>query len=209
MTSASLEYLGLPQDYNPSPSSSPIQFLEQHLHTLPPHVVCSEFASVSPQQRTSVRTIRNRRLKYTQSHPTALEFSEAKSTWPLLWRGPPTRPGEDQRAAGNDERRWVENEFIGGWKPHVRKLGELLAGYEEEREGERERMYRRQRAQDDIEPEEDSDSDDEDEGEDDPPAPDEQETFEEAKETFLRLINERLIYGKLDVSPESIHSTVG
>jgi TATA-binding protein-associated factor Taf7 len=120
----------------------------------------------------------------------------------MLWRGGPglDRPGAQQRAAGEDERKWVEKEFIGGWKPHVKKLGQLLAGYEEEREGERERVIRRQKAQDEMVPEEDSDSDDEDEEDElDGALVDELEDMEVTEAAFLRLVHERFIYGMLDV----------
>jgi hypothetical protein len=205
MSSPSLKYLQLPDDYDPSPSDSPIQFLSRHLRSLPPHLAKSEFSTTtSPKQRTVIPAVRNRRFKYTQSRPTVFEYENARAQWPMLWRGAPEKPGDRQRAAGEDERRWVEKDFIGGWKPHVKKLGELLAGYEEEREGERERVIRRQRADDQFVPEEDTDSEEEEEGENAEPVSEEPETLEESKEAFQRLVTERFIYGMLDVRVSSI-----
>jgi hypothetical protein len=196
-TSASLSYLQLPADYDPSPTDSPIPFLSKHIRSLPPHILRAEFSgSTSPRQRTVIPTVRNRRLKYVHSRPAIFEYADARAEWPMLWRGPQDRPG---RAAADAERSWVETEFIGGWKPHVRKLGELLAGYEEEREGDRERAVRRQRAQDEIEPEEDTDSEDDEEEAAHPTQAEEPETLEEAKETFHRLVTERFVYGMLPV----------
>jgi hypothetical protein len=153
----------------------------------------------SAKQRTMIPIVRNRRLKYTQSRPSVLEYENARAQWPMLWHGPPEKPGDQHRAAADDERRWVEQEFIGGWKPHVRKLGELLAGYEEEREWERDRALRRQKAQDEFVPEEDTDSEEEEADDVEPLATEEPETLEEAKAAFQRLVTERFVYGTLDV----------
>jgi hypothetical protein len=200
MPSISLNYLQLPTDYDPSPSESPIQFLSQHLRSLPPNIARAEFSgTTSAKQRTTIPAVRNRRLKHVRSRPSAFEYENARAQWPLLWRGPPEKPGAQHRAAADDERRWVEKEFIGGWKPHVQKLGELLAGYEEEREGERDRVIRRQQAQDAFIPEEDTDSEEEEDGDAEPIAVDIPDTLEEAKEAFQRLVTERFIYGTLDV----------
>jgi hypothetical protein len=203
--SPSLAYLGLPADYDPSPSTSPVEFLSRHLHSLPPHILCAEFSTrMTPKQRTTLSGVRNRRLKYTQSRPPALAYDEARATWPLLWRGAHDRAGGVQRRAADDERRWVDAEFIGGWKPHVRKLGELLAGYEEERSWEHAAAVRRQqRTEEEFVPEEDSDSEEEDEQVEQPPVDEEPETLEQSKEAFERLVAERFIYGLLDVRPRT------
>lgn len=200
MSSLSLNYLQLPATYDPSPSASPIPFLSKHLRSLPPHIARAEFSgTTTAKQRTMIPAVRNRRLKHVQSRPSAFEYEHARAQWPMLWSGPPEKPGAQRRAAADDERRWVEKEFIGGWKPHVQKLGELLAGYEEEREGERDRVIRRQKAQDAFVPEEDTDSEGEEDTDAEPPAAEVPETLEEAKEAFQRLVTERFIYGTLDV----------
>ena len=188
-----LSYLALPQGYQPSPESAPVEFLRKHIRDLPPHLLALFSANTSPKQRTVVPEIRSRRLKYAQSNPPELALVDAKSSWPALWEGS-ERPGTDQ---GKAEKEWVDTEFLGGSvQQQVGKLGELLRDYEEERESERVRNVRRQRAEY-IEslPEEDEESD-EDEADLEPipePSPAENE------EWFLRNVKERFIYGFLEV----------
>ena len=100
--------------------------------------------------------------------------------------------------SGDDERAWVQSEFLEGKKQFVGKLGNLLASYEEERESEGIRMVRRNRAtvKNDFVPEEDSDSDN------DSQPPQETETEEEAKASFESLIREFFVYGRLEVSED-------
>ena len=87
-------------------------------------------------------------------------------------------------------------------KPHVGKLGMLLAGYEEERSAEHVRAQRRAAVDelDRVPEEEDSDEEEEEEDvrEDVPPAA-EEESVEDAKAWFLRRVRERFIYGLLEV----------
>ncbi|KAI1786705.1 hypothetical protein LXA43DRAFT_1099002 [Ganoderma leucocontextum] len=190
-----LSYLALPQDYQPSPNSAPVEFLRKHIRELPPHLLALFSANTSPKERTAIPEIRSRRLKYVDSKPPELSLVDAKSTWPALWEGR-ERPGTDQ---GKAEKEWADVEFLGGTaQQQVGKLGGLLGDYEEERESERVRTVRRQRAEY-IEslPEEDEESDDEDEDEDDlepilEPSPAENE------EWFLRNVKERFIYGFLE-----------
>lgn len=188
-----LIYLGLPQTYEPSPQSAPVEFLRKHVRELPPHMLRLFSESTTPRERTAVPTIRNRRLKYAETMPPELSLVNAKSAWPTLWEGW-ERPGKEQ---GKDEKDWAEKEFMGGTsKQQVGKLGALLADYEEERESERVRTIRRQRAEY-IEslPEEDEDSDESDDEASTPPEapPAEKEVM------FLRVVKERFIYGFLEV----------
>ena len=191
-----LSYLQLPELYTPSPKESPIDFLQLHIRQLPPHLLLTFSLITNPKQRTTIPTIRNRRLKYTETNPHELSFVEARSRWPTLWEGRERRGMEE----GQDERDWVINDgFLQGTTKHVGNLGTLLGEYEEEREAERVRMLKRERAAAAaFVPEEDSESDDEDVLVD---VGDEEVKPEEAKASFERLVRERFIYGLLDVSP--------
>jgi hypothetical protein len=182
-------YLALDEDYQPDPQADPVQFLTKHLYHLPPELA-SLFSSVTnPKQRTLVPAIRNRRLKYADSHPPELSFNAARSSWPNLWHGRNTVADE----AGKEERRWVEDCFLPGETKHVGegKLAGLLSAYEQEREAERVHVLRQEHANG-IEEEEDSDSDDS--------QPDsEQESEAGIQLWFERTIKERFIYGLLTV----------
>ncbi|KAF5358945.1 hypothetical protein D9758_004749 [Tetrapyrgos nigripes] len=185
-----LKYLDLPVDYRPSPADKPVEFLTKHLNQLPPHLSSKFSAVLTPKQRTMVPAIRNRRLEYLKSNPTDLSFTHARHEWPNLWQGR-ERPGIEE---GDEERQWANNNFLEGFDKHVKKLGTLLGGYEEEREAERVRNVRRQQRavqEDEFVPEEDdSDSDEE--------LPDQIETEAELKEAFERRIRELFIYGMLE-----------
>lgn len=188
-----LKYLALPTDYELQPSQSPIQFAKKHIHELPPDLACLLSTEITPKQRTQIPAVRNRRLRYTESNPQELTFVRAKSTWPMLWEGRELR-GKDE---GKEEQEWVDKEFLSGSRKHVGKLGNLLGGYEEEREVERVRAIRRHEAElAESLPEEDEDTTDEDE----PPQSNvEDERPEDTQIWFLRLVKERFIYGLLNV----------
>ncbi|KAF4619531.1 hypothetical protein D9613_005257 [Agrocybe pediades] len=194
---ASLKYLGLPLDFEPSPDKHPIEFLTRYIAQLPPHILIHYNTVTTPKQRTTIPAIRNRRLQYTLQNPPELRFESARNTWPELWQGRERRGKEE----GEDERAWAQRNFLQGTQQHVGKLANLLAEYEEEREAERIRELRRSRApaQDEFVPEEDSDSDEEDEEDErathEPP---EEESPAQAKASFERLLRERFIYGLLD-----------
>lgn len=192
-----LKYLGLPGDYMPLPSKEPIEFLKRHLRQLPSGLLQPMSDFVSPKQRTIVPTIRNRRLMYIKSNPPAFSYDDARKSWPALWRGPTTtaRPGQGER---EDEKKWADSSFLEGTKQHVGKLGSLLGEFAEEREAEQARAFRRAAAQDFV-PEEEEDSDDENMSDDGDQVVVE-ETEQESKENFERLLQERFIYGLLDVS---------
>ncbi|EGN93029.1 hypothetical protein SERLA73DRAFT_190173 [Serpula lacrymans var. lacrymans S7.3] len=192
---ALLNYMGISQNSTPLPSSDPISFLKEHIHQLPPNLAVLFSLKTTPQQRTVIPAIRNRRLKFTTLNPRELSFVAAKSTWPLLWQGRERRGQEEAKA----EREWAQKDFLKGSKQHVGKLGTLLGDYEEEREAERVRVLRRENinnAGDDFVPEEDeSESDEEDNS---ATTGQEEESAEEAKASFERLIRERFIYGLLE-----------
>jgi len=190
-----LKYLGLPEDYSPAPDTDPIAFLNLHLAQLPPNISQLFSFITTHKQRTSLVSIRNRRLRYVNSCPPELRFVNARNTWPELWQGRERR-GVEQ---GNEEREWAKDNFLEGAQQHVGKLGSLLGGYEEEREAERVRNLRHAKMiddDDDFVPEEDTDG----ESDDEPANTHEPETDEEAKGLFERRIRERFIYGLLDVS---------
>jgi hypothetical protein len=190
-----LKYLSLPPDSQPNPKSDPIPFLSHNIHNIPKSILFSFSETTTPKERTSIPIVRNRRFKFTESNPPELRFDSAKSSWPTLWQGTERR-GE---AEGQDEKKWVENEFLGGSvKQHVGKLGSLLGDYEEEREAQRVRMQRReQSAVESFVPEEDEESDDEEEAI--LPTQEEPESPEQARASFERLVREKFIYGLLEV----------
>jgi len=122
-----------------------------------------------------------------------LSFASAVQTWPTLWHSQNLRLPERRK----DEEKWAQTEFMAGSTKHLGKLGPLLGGYEEEREAERLRILRAERpAHEGSIPEDDTESDEE---ESDVNGR-EEETMEEAKASFERLVKERFIYGLLDVS---------
>lgn len=197
----SLKYLGLPLGYIPSPEHDPISFIIRHLSQLPPHLLVHYSYITTPKQRTTIASIRNRRLQYANKNPDELQFDAARNTWPNLWSGQVDRRGVRE---GKEEKAWAASDFLSGSKQHIGKLGALLAEYEEERTAERMRELRKNvpPPEDDFVPEEDTDS------EDDMPAPKSvpviPETDEEMKSSFERLIRERFIYGLLDVRAAQI-----
>ena len=190
-----ISYLGLPAAFKPSPFEEPVEFLQKFIRQLPPHLLTSFSSVTTPKQRTVIPTIRNRRFKYIASRPAELGIHAARTAWPSLWPGK-ERIGQHAR---QDEKDWADKEFLRGQKQHIGKLGTLLGDYEEEREGERLRAIRRgARAQQVSIPEEDSDSDEDDDNA--APPVHFEETPEDIEKNFERIINERFIYGLLDVS---------
>jgi len=194
-TNAVLTYLGLPLDYDPSPATAPVAFLTKHLRQLPSHILHWFSAITTPQQRTAVVLIRNRRFNFTQSNPPVFNFSAAKRQWPRLWEGT-ERIGQEE---AREEKEWVDTAFLGGDRQaFVGNLGTLLGGYEEERHLERERQMRRSR-HDAFIPEEDDEISD-----DDGPRPGIPESVQVVQESFLRRVREQFIYGHLEVSTKRL-----
>lgn len=223
---ASLKYLGLPEDYSPSPSTQPVEFLKLHLAVLPLQVLEPFSTVLTPRQRTAIPLIRNRRTRYAlEGESKELGWEEGRLLEPLLWdnmtssyssRSAPSapRPGID---AGQDEREWAEKSFIGykgaastsqsnsgPQKGYVGRLGELLAEYEEEREAEHLRSVRRERiaaamAEQENAEEFDSDSSDDEDELPNPSGLEEHESIEEVRRSFERILRERFIDGLLPV----------
>jgi hypothetical protein len=225
---ALLKYLRLPENYEPSPSKEPLQFLKLHISVLPQYLLQSFSKPLTPRQRTSIPLIKNRRTNYVlQRHPQELKWDRGRVLEPLLWENmnagrvatasAPPRPGVE---AGVQEREWAERHFVGyhsapsrsgsdgernAQKGYVGRLGELLAEYEEEREAERLRMLRRERiaasaSERETEEEFDTDSSDDEITRDPLSAVLEAESTEEVQSSFERVLRERFIDGFLPVS---------
>ena len=219
LDSAVIKYLGLETSYEPRPSSDPIGFLQYHLTQLPQSLLLSFATITSPKQRTAVNAIRNRRFKYASSNPPELTGEHARETWKELWPGPSEDEGARIRSLqaqeNSDEKAWAESSFLGGQKQHVGRLGRLLGkvesrelqtlcerahpgcpgDYAEEREAERLRKDRILSRHEDFIPEEESDSDEEIGS-----GQALEESFDDIKTSFERILRERFIYGLLDVS---------
>jgi len=196
-TNAVLTYLGLPLDYDPSPATASIPFLTKHLRQLPPNILRWFSSITTPQQRTAVLLIRNRRFNFAQSDPPEFQFPAAMRQWPTLWEGPRRIGHEEAR----EEKEWAETTFLGGKsQAYVGKLGTLLGGYEEERHLERQRQAKRSRP-DDFLPEVDESSDDD----HDHSGPGTPESAQALHELFLRRVKERFIYGHLEVFTHRLH----
>lgn len=190
---AILSYLQLPPNYSPSPAAAPIPFLTKHIRQLPSHLLRLFSTITTPQERTAVLVIRNRRFNFVQSDPTTLRFIPTRQRWPTLWEG----PGELGHEQSREEKEWADTAFLGGGhKPFVGKLGALLGEYEEERQMERARLARHAH-QDVFVPDEDqSTGSDGDQYSLEPEVP---ESTQAVQESFLRRVQERLIYGQLEV----------
>ena len=202
-TTAVLTYLGLPEDYVPSPTTAPVAFLTKHLRELPSHILHRFSAITTPQQRTAVVLIRNRRFNFTQSNPPELSLSVARRQWPQLWEGTEPIGHEEARQEAREERMWAESSFLGGGDhAFVGKLGTLLGGYEEERHLEHGRQTRRGR-RDLLVPEEDESSED-----GSRPATPEPVPVQDLQASFLRRVRERFIYGRLEVSVQRLHGNL-
>ena len=191
-TNGVLTYLGLPLDYDPSPATAPVSFLTKHLRQLPPDILRWFNSITTPQQRTAVLLVRNRRFNFMQSNPPDFHFSAVIHQWPALWEGP-KRIGQEE---AREEKEWADTTFLGGeHQTYVGKLGTLLGGYEEERHSERHRQGKR--SQEDFVPEADESSNsDDDRSACSPGTP---ESARALQESFLRQVRERFIYGHLEV----------
>lgn len=195
-TNTVLTYLGLPLDYDPSPAIAPIPFLTKHLRQLPPNILRWFSSITTPQQRTAVLLIRNRRFNFAQSNPPEFHYQAAMQRWPTLSEEPKRIGHEEAR----EEKEWADTTFLDGKsQAYVGKLGALLAGYEEERHLERQRQAKRSRL-DDFVPEVDESSDDDDSG---PGTP--ESAAQALRELFLRRVRERFIYGHLEVFTQRSH----
>ncbi|KAF8524579.1 hypothetical protein BU17DRAFT_63145 [Hysterangium stoloniferum] len=191
-----LSYLGLPPEYEPSPQDSPVDFLTIHLRQLPPNLLALFSRIITPQRRTVLPIIRNRRQKYASTVPRELALPEARKRWPMLWVGREReKPGLEQ---GKEEKRWAEREFLGGVKGQVGKLGQLLSEYEEEREAERMREVRREKMAEKFAEQNIEEEEEEEEGEGVAIVEEEQESTDQLEINFERVVREKFIYGLLD-----------
>lgn len=198
-----LKYLGLPTNYEPSPDKETIAFLRLHIQQLPPELLVHFEPITNPIQRTTIPLVRNRRLKYVQSNPQELSLGNAQKFWRTGWLG--TEDFGNRDTERKDEKEWADRRFLDGSTKHVGKLGNLLANFEDEREGERVRMLRRERAAAAaFIPEEDSDSDSDQSFTIEPEQ--EQRIIAEdldgpnRQQLLQRRIHENFIYGLLQVS---------
>lgn len=162
----------------------PVEVLVKYGDSLP-RTLLEPFTSITtPRDRARVRVIKSRRIMYTQQMPlpAILSASSGRLRWPLLWERmgglsslPFTQSTEGSGTTGvnavSEEERWVRDQFQGGVedtehgevRQHVKKLGGLLRGFEEERELEDMRERKRlERRMDDVGEEFDSESEDED-----------------------------------------------
>lgn len=199
---AILSYLQLPPDYSPSPTTEPISFLTKHIHQLPSHLLQLFSATTTPQQRTAVLVIRNRRSNFALSDPPTLRVIPARQRWPELWEAP-GELGHEQR---REEREWAETAFLGGKrKPFVGKLGALLGEYEEARQMERARRARYAHQENFVPEVDESTGSGDDQASPELEVP---ESTQAIQELFLRRVRERFIYGQLEVFPRCFCSYI-
>jgi len=160
--------------------ADPLDLLSTYLHILPRPLLEPLTSITTPRERARLRPIKARRLMYASAvpPPAFLSADAGRLRWPLLWERmggssiPPTAPSREVQ----EEESWVRDRFLGGLQPqddstgetkevtqHVKKLGGLLRGFEEERELEHVRERRKvERQLDEVGEEFDSESDEED-----------------------------------------------
>lgn len=141
-----LKYLSLPIDHNPSPEKDPIAFLRQNIQNLPPGLLARFSINLTPRQRASIVTIKNRRTTWSSSYDglKALGWQQARKEDPIAYeahmiaasgtRGAPLAttidPGAPQREVrrgeeeAEEERDWAENHFLGGASEYRKHVGD-------------------------------------------------------------------------------------
>lgn len=189
--------------------SPPLPFLAQHIDALPPNLAVLFGKVLSPQARSKIPTIRNRRLEWALAGPVALSAYSARDRHPLLYErivgggvAPPARPAA-QAAADDAEDDWGQNRAVLGGRAQHGNLGALLQAFEDEREGERRHDRKREERQRENEETEEFDSESDEDDEDDGPAPDdggqvgpdEELSGAERLLVFERLVREKWIDG--------------
>lgn len=186
--------------------SSPLHFLATHIEALPPNLAAFFAPVVKPQARSSIPTIRNRRLQWALAAPSALLSYSARDRHPLLYErivgnevAPPSRPS-DAAAAEDAEDTWGQNRAVLGGRAQHGNLGALLQSFEDEREGERRRDRKREERlrENEVTEEFDSESEDEDDSildDGGQVGPDEELTGEERMLMFERLVREKWLDG--------------
>ncbi|WWD22169.1 hypothetical protein CI109_106659 [Kwoniella shandongensis] len=207
-----LSYLDLPPSSTlPSP---PFQFLTQYLPLLPSSLL-EPFEPIPPSDRTSIPTIKQRRLIHATASPRPrfLSSSEGRLRWPLLWERMGGDPFPPPSHGVEEEENWVQKGFMKDvpieTSQQVKKLGGFLRGLEEEREmeGVRERK-RMERRLDNVGEEFDEESDEEEEPMPDgtngvPERPEVAEDQEEVKRLFEKKLLELFLDGldTIDYTP--------
>lgn len=185
--------------------SPPLAFLMQHIDSLPPNLTSFFSAVLTPQARSKIPTIRNRRLEWaSRNSPLALSAYSARERHPLLFErivGGGVVPARPAAASLEAEEEWGQNGALPGGRAQHGNLGALLQAFEDEREGERRRDRKREeRLRENEETEEfDSESDDEedivvDDGGQE--GPDEELSEDERLQAFERLIKEKWLDGR-------------
>ncbi|WVQ74098.1 hypothetical protein IAR50_003685 [Cryptococcus sp. DSM 104548] len=158
-----LSHLQLPpSDTLPSP---PLDFLAKHIQSLPPSLL-EPFEVISPKQRTSIPTIKRRRLIYSTTSPFSLSAAQGRLRWPLLWERLGGDPFAETSHNAEDEAAWANSSFMQGTvgNQQVRKLGGFLRLMEEDREAEDVRAAKRmERRLDQVGEEFEEESDEEEE----------------------------------------------
>lgn len=213
-----LRYLSLPADYTPKPSAAPLDFLRQHLSNLPSSLLQHHFAPLlTPLTRTTIPTIRNRRLAYHSSAPAIFTFPVARNQWVQIWDE--IAPGsilnenwrEQASRGGKDEESWAEGSFLKDREVagNRSRLGKLLGAYEEERIGDEERQKRSKRLRErntrrseelHAQEAESDEEESEESSDEDSKAVDNQHL----KAVFERVLKERFIDGRLNVRTSTL-----
>lgn len=195
-------YLALPP--GPSLPSPPLQFLTDHLPLLPPSLALLLSKPTTPQGRTTIAQIRNRRYRWASQTPPppALRVSRGRDRHPLLFDRIVGSGVDIRDEEGEEEEEWGRTRAVLGGGATIGKFGELMKGFEEEREGERRRAVRKEEARRERETAEEFESDSDE---------DEQEhrvdsfwgaEVEERVRVFERILRERWLDG-LEVCPFS------
>ncbi|WVQ97934.1 hypothetical protein IAU59_005053 [Kwoniella sp. CBS 9459] len=91
----------------------PLKFLHEHFDQLPPSLL-RHFAFIPPKQRTSIPSVKHRRLLYAtaQPRPLLLDASEGRLRWPLLWERLGGDPFPPPSHGVEEEERWVSEKFM-------------------------------------------------------------------------------------------------
>ncbi|ODO09014.1 hypothetical protein I350_02610 [Cryptococcus amylolentus CBS 6273] len=199
-----LSYLQLPASETlPSP---PLEFLTKYIQNLPSSLL-EPFSFISPKERTSIPTIKRRRLIYSTTSPSSLSSAQGRLRWPLLWERLGGDPFAETSQNAEDEAAWANSSFMQGTvgNQQVKKLGGFLRLMEEDREAEDVRAAKRmERRLDQVGEEFEEESDDEeDEANGGEPRVEVAEDQEEVERVFERRLLELFLDGldTLDYSP--------
>ena len=133
-----LSYLELPSSSTSALPLPPLEFLNKYLPLLPFELALPFGQVTTPRQRAPIKTIKSRRLIHASStpRPSDLTAERGRLRWPLLWERMGGTSLPPPTANVQEEESWVQDNFLSGREgsQHVKKLGGLLRGFEEERE---------------------------------------------------------------------------